>query len=353
MKKIFFYSLLLAAFVACDIIEVELPPSDNGTDSVPGMITEIVSGSRESFTKATIDANADFAWTVGDNVAVHVSNGTTGQYVFTSDDGGASMAAATAGFKVVYPEGYSRDAFAVFPSTIISECTTAGTNYGQSDHTLDVTLPSTYTLAQVSGAEGLTSPCPMIATNAVGSGWEFYQLCSLLRLTVNSIPPSAKRLEIDFHGKKIWGDFSISNPNPGISSLETSTDDAHDVITITKDGKSDVTLNNNAWKDGLVLNIPLPIGTYTNITVTAYNKLEDGDAILTIVRPFAYIASLEKGVKKTASFHVFSITTQFGAPSFATQTRRVIFAPGNLQATTSDNGTTWTWGFAAHQYDYI
>lgn len=32
---------------------------------------------------------------------------------------------------------------------------------------------------------------------------------------------------------------------------------------------------------------------------------------------------------------------------------KVIFAPGNLQATTSDLGTNWTWSFAEHQYDYI
>lgn len=33
--------------------------------------------------------------------------------------------------------------------------------------------------------------------------------------------------------------------------------------------------------------------------------------------------------------------------------KRVIFAPGNLQATTTDLGSTWTWAFAEHQYDFI
>ena len=33
--------------------------------------------------------------------------------------------------------------------------------------------------------------------------------------------------------------------------------------------------------------------------------------------------------------------------------KKVIFAPGNLQATTTDLGANWTWNFAAHQYDYI
>ena len=34
-------------------------------------------------------------------------------------------------------------------------------------------------------------------------------------------------------------------------------------------------------------------------------------------------------------------------------TKKVCFAPGNLQATTTDLGASWTWDFAAHQYDFI
>lgn len=34
-------------------------------------------------------------------------------------------------------------------------------------------------------------------------------------------------------------------------------------------------------------------------------------------------------------------------------TTTVHFSPGNLQATTTDNGANWTWAFAANQWDYI
>ena len=33
--------------------------------------------------------------------------------------------------------------------------------------------------------------------------------------------------------------------------------------------------------------------------------------------------------------------------------KKVYFSQGNLQATTTDNGTTWTWRFATNQWDYI
>lgn len=329
MKKIFLSFIILATAVAC---------TSEGLEKAPAlMVTETISGTYYPSTKATIaDEDASFKWSVGDNLAVHVSNGDSHKYVFTSGEGGASEAAASASFTVTYESGYSRDAFAVFPSTIV---TASAANYGQSGHTLDVTLPSTYTLAQV---QGEVSPCPMIATNTESSTtWNFYQLCGLLRLTMNSIPPSTKRLEIDFDGKKVWGDFSIADPTPGTSSIATSGDDDHDVITITNSGNTFY----SGWGDGKVFNIPLPAGEYTNITVTAYNAISDGDAVLTMTRAFAYTASNEYGTKRTASFPVFSINTS--------RSKRVIFAPGNLQATTTDHGANWTWGFAEHQYDFL
>lgn len=299
MKKIYlFIALFAAASTACNKSDIE--PIQKGEEPVVEvkMITETVMGGKGS-TKATIaNAAASFSWTTGDNIAVHVSNGDSHKYVFTSDAGasGASESVASASFTVVYPEGYSRDAFALFPSTLVSE---NAANYGQSGTALDVTLPSSYTLAQVSDE---TSPCPMIATNNAGSGWNFYQLCCLLRLTVKSIPPTTKRLVIDFDGKKVCGDFSIASPvNPGASEIATTADAEHDIITITKDG-TDVTLNNNAWLDGLVVNIPLPTGAYTNITVTAYDALTGGNAILTMTRGLSYTASNSRAKKFTMSF---------------------------------------------------
>ena len=330
MKKLFLYipAMMLLA-VSCE--KEAINPSDKGNVK---MITEIVSGSRGDDTKATIGNDTPtFAWTAGDKVAVHVSKGSSAKYVVTT--GGASAAAASAQFTVEYEDGYSRDAFAVYPSNLVSA---TAPNYGQSEHTLDISLPGTYTLAQVNGE---TSPCPMIATNTPGGGWSFKQLCGLLRLTVNSIPASTKRMEIDFDGKKVWGEFSIADPTPGSSSIATTGDDAHDVITITNSGEPFY----SGWGDGKIFNIPLPVGTYSNITITTYDALTGGNATLTVSRKFAYSATRTKGVKRTASFPVFSINSS--------RTSRVIFAPGNLQATTTNLGANWTWHFAAHQYDYI
>jgi len=345
MKKIFLYFFALAATVACNRVELDGDLSLDGKELASGVITEIISGSQGSSTKATIaDTDASFSWSEGDHVAVHVSNGT---YVFTSDQGaeGAHVDAEhpnQATFKVVYEAGYSRDYFAIYPSTIVSS-EAAAASYGQdADHPLVVTLPSSYTLAQVSGTNGTTSPCPMISTNeATSTGWDFYQLCSLLRLTVSNIPATAKRLEIDFDGKKVWGDFSIAaaaDVTPGTSVIATTADGDHDIITITKDG-TDAVLGATS----LVLNIPLPTGTYSNISIYAYDLLTGGAAVLSQNIYFSYTASNNEGVKRTSTLPgLFSVSAE----------KKVIFAPGNLQYLGKANGTG-TWRFADHQYDFM
>ena len=289
MKKIFIYTAILAT-VATACSKLDNTPTQEGKDpNEVKMITEKVSGNVDPSSKATIaDENAAFSWTEGDNVAVHVTNGVTSKFVFTSDPEahGASTSGSSASFTVAYEEGYSRNAFAVYPSTIVD-----ADSYNTGTNTLTVTLPSSYALATVTGE---TTPCPMIATNT-GSSWTFKQLCGLLRLTLNGIPSSTSYLKFDFDGKKVQGSFSISSDvTPGTSTIATSaTVGTDDIITITDLGISSLT-------DGLVLNLPLPTGEYTNVTVTAYNSSDE--AILTTTRPFAYTASRKKGTKRTVSF---------------------------------------------------
>jgi hypothetical protein len=333
MKKNIFYMAALAVIAAACTNEDALVtnPANNGTSDVK-MITETISATNgDDATRADVDADAKFTWSAGDQIAVHVSDG---KYYTTEALAAGGDKSAT--FSVTYPDGQARDAFAIYPASLVAA---DAANYGQSGATLDVTLPCSYTLAQVSGT---TTPCPMIATNAAGSGWTFKQLCGLVRLTVNGIPGSTKRLEIDFDSKKVCGTFSIATPTPGTSTIETSTDAANDIITITKDG-TDVTLNDGAWLNGLVLNLPLPTGSYSNIVITAYDALTGGTPILIATDKFSYTAARKMGAKKTVSFPgVISVSS----------TKKVVFAPGNLQYLGNADGSG-AWQFAEHQYDFM
>lgn len=307
MKKQYYYILaMILLAVSCEKEDHYTSIIDKEPTTPVQMVTEKISGSRGVPTKVLIsDTDASFSWTDGDDVAVHISNG---KYVYTSDEGacGATITdvihSENATFTVVYQAGYCRDAFAVYPSTIVAK---DAANYGQEGHSLDVTLPGSYTLAQVSGE---TSPCPMISTDVAHASWDFYQLCGLLRLKVDNIPAATKRLEFDFGGKKVWGDFSIAAPVvPGTSAIESSADDAYDTITLTKDGS-----NVAFGAESLVLNLPLPAGTFNKITVMAYDALTGGNALQgTTVQLNNFTFSNTRATKRVAALGPLQSTFNF------------------------------------------
>ena len=315
IKKIYAYSIAaaLAVFaISCQSENLDPQAVTDEQNQPVQLITETITATvDEGNTKATVGADAKFAWAAGDHIAVHVSKGDEHKYVFTSADGtsGASASEASASFTVVYEEGYARDAFAVFPASIVA---TDAANYGQSGGTLDVTLPSEYALSAVSGEN---TPCPMIADNT-GSGWTFKQLCGLLRLTVNDIPSGTSYLKLDFNGRKVSGAFSVaSTVTAGTSTIASvaGTKVTDDFIKIT--GIGDVA--------SITVNIPLPTGTaYSDLTVSAWNSSDV--PLKAQVTPFSYTASRAKGKKVTSalSLGVFSIASG----------KYAVFSPGNLQA---------------------
>lgn len=327
MKKNLIYMAALAMLAAAcsneDNIIVD-SPEDNVTGDVK-MITETITATNsdsKSTTRADVNDMAKFTWSESDKIAVHVSDGKYYTAELTSGEG-----TNEAEFTVEYPEGKERDAFAVYPASIVAA---EATNYGQDGEVLDVTLPASYTLAEVSGT---TTPCPMIATNEPGSGWEFKQLCGLLRLTVKNIPASTSYLTIGFNGKKVSGDFSIASPVPGTSEIQTTTTETDDIITITDLGTD--------LAGEMDLNLPLPTGDYTDVTVTAYNSSDI--AVLTLTNDFTYTAQRAHGRKVT--------TLMPGLISVA-EGKQVVFAPGNLQYLGKEDGTG-EWRFAENQYDFM
>ena len=181
----------------------------------------------------------------------------------------------------------------------------------------------------------------MIASNT-GSGWEFYHLCGLLRLTVNSIPPTANKITVNFHGNKVHGAFSVASPvTAGMSSIVTATESANDEITITF-----AAAGGDVWRDGVDINLPLPTGDYSDITVKAFAGSSE---LLSVTRPVkvgaaSYAIAKAAGKKCTASLPAFSVSDNV----------RVHIAKSNLQLTRPDTGKTWaeyqalgqlTWSF--------
>ncbi|MBR5180583.1 MAG: hypothetical protein IKW90_17545 [Lachnospiraceae bacterium] len=324
MKKIFIYTAILATIAtACSKIENETIQKGENPDSDVVMITEKVSANVNPSSKADIDADAKFTWSTGDQLAVHVSDGK--YYTTTALVSGGSN---TAEFSVTYPDGKSRDAFAIYPASIVAE---SAANYGQSGTSLDVTLPSSYTLAQVSGT---TTPCPMIATNTPGSGWTFKQLCGLLRLTINGIPADATGMVIQFPGKKVNGAFSISAPvTTGTSTIATAA---------PADGEDKITVSFDAGLTSATVNLPLPTGDYEDVFITPVGSATKVAAVRHI-KAGGYTAVKAHAKKLTTTMVSFSVSAS----------KKVVFAPGNLWAIYKKSSNSWTWSFAPRQSDII
>lgn len=291
-------------------------------------------------TKSAIsDDAAAFTWSTGDRLAVHCSDG---KYYPTV--GLANGGSKTATFTVSHPAGTTRDAFAIFPSEIVAP---AEINYGQGSQTLDVSLPDTYSLSQVSGT---LSPCPMIAANTPGSGWNFKQLCGLFRLRVNAVPEQTSYLKIDFH-QNVSGIFSIPAPIKGDGSSNIAVENAGG------NNSTVITVTGFTGGGSYTLGIPLPVGTYSCIDITAYDSIDN--ALLSSTRRIRseyapdYTVSRAHGAKLTATLVSFSLSS----------TKKVIIAPGNLVARVDCAnrkdlaGLGWVyparkWYFADRQYDY-
>ena len=277
MKKSYLYMAALTMITAACSNEDDFMQDGNMPTLKVNMITETIKATNSDnspATRADIAADATFHWSANDQVAFHVSDG---KYYLTNqlDRDGSDEAS----FIVSYPEGYTREAFAVFPASIVAEL---AANYGQSGATLDITLPSSYTLDQVSDTK---TPCPMIADNT-GNSWNFYQLCGLLRLTVNGIPEGTSYLQVDFDGNQVSGDFSIDSPEPGNSTISTS-----DITSTSAGDKIKITDLGNATS--AVINIPLPTGDYSRIRVSAVTSSN----VTVKEQDFDYQAKRAKGKK--------------------------------------------------------
>ena len=267
MKKNFIFGMILLAAVACN-----KETFDNNSALQPGEGETSVRLSGEIASTSTRvefdDIYGQFVWSsANDEIAVHVSEGKRGDKVFVPN--GYKIAsvvpndpASTCDFFFVMSEGQKRDFYAVYPASVADE-----ENFGDTD--LKVTLPSEYEI----GPEGMDdwSPTPMVAVNDPSSETlTFRHIGGLLRLTLNDVSPATASIEVSM-GKRLTGSFTVNDPATSIPYI--ATDDNEDVVTFVLSDPL------TAYTDGLLINVPVPTGTYESLTVKAMNG--NGDVVYT------------------------------------------------------------------------
>ena len=198
-------------------------------------------------TKVAIDESnsGNFAWSAGDQIAVHSSDGN--YHVLPLMDGAGTANALFEG-----ELSGDQDFYAVYPASARVDA-----HYG--DGTLQVTLPASYT---ISGSMGTASPIPMIAVNS-GNALSFKYLCGMYRLSLDDVPSGTNQITVTFD-KDVTGTFTVTNPGTDAPYIATTAGSTGRTVTFNLSSAL------AAETDGFVLNVPVPTGTYEeNIKVVA------------------------------------------------------------------------------------
>ena len=255
MKRYGSILLMALALAACS-----KTPVDPGT-AVSGDVEEVITA-RMVGTRVDFDGvQGLFTWSEGDQIAVHCSAGynASGAEVIAPKYKTPSITIdandpAYCTFHLIQSAGQKRDAYAVYPASIV-DLTSDGTS-------LNITLPASYEI----GPEGMgtTSPTPMVAVNDPDATELYFKhVGGLLRLTLNDVSPATKVITVNL-GKRLTGEFAVNDPGSAVPYIET--DDAADEVSfVLSEELADYT-------DGLVLNVPVPTGTYSMLKVSAKNS---------------------------------------------------------------------------------
>ena len=249
MKKVLMFAsaaIAALAMVSCNK-EIETPESLAGEVCPDGYYIEeleatypVDPATRTAFN----ETSGKFAWTEGDELAFHLSNGT-----YTS----APIDPATSKVKLYLPVGVTRDNYAVYPaSAVVEEAATVGN--------MQVTLPSTYDISDNLTTEFV--PMPLIATNgAENKNLKFEHVGALLQVNLN-VPAGVKTAKLSM-GKTITGTFDLAaGSGNGIIEAGETSDDALTFV-LSEEGLADATT--------VKLLAPLPSGTYEKFEV-AYDN---------------------------------------------------------------------------------
>ncbi len=340
MKKYLFVTVAASClFAACTKEADHIIPSSEELF----YINAVASETDPNLKSSVDDATAAFTWSTGDQIAVYA-----GKYVMSQPLESTYGGSANAQFAFTAGNNASRADFAVFPASLVFDGSSVRSS-SASSHTasaLTITLPASYTLAQVQDNEVST---PMIATNAPDGSLAFKQLGALLRVTLDNVPKQTRAITFDFNGKKVQGEFTLSSVEPGTTALATSaTDDVDDIITV-------LTPDIAAFTSGLVINLPIPTGAYGSLTVTTWDAASSGHKInaitFTIRSNGADWEPVRKSSgKRSAILPVFSVSAS----------KKVVLAPGMLQAVIQTAPVLNTtpavadhWQFASEQFTIV
>ena len=243
-------AFLLMALAGCSRVETDVQSQAAGEE-----ILTVRFGQASTRVEFDDEAGA-FTWTEGDKVAVHCgasANGTVDASYKTPKLRRDATDPSLGRLSLILSEGQQRDAYAVYPAA-----SAVAAQWGSPS--LQVTYPAEYEVDPA--GMGNEAPTPMVAVNdPAATELTFRHVGGLLRLTLNYVAGETKFITVSM-GKQITGTFTVEDPS-GESPSVTGGDSA-DEVTFALTGDLAPGFGNT-----LVLNVPIPSGTYESLTITA------------------------------------------------------------------------------------
>ena len=239
------------------------------------------------------------SWAAGDQIAVH-----------TSAAGGSYKTCpvnpSNNSISILLADGENRDGYAVYPASTVAD---------NSAVAVQITYPASYDLSGYaeSALPTLTDArLPMVADNTPGAPLHFYHVGGLIRITLEEVPVGTKTIEATVTGGYVTGTATVTAP--GEAGTESTITTGGNVVSFILPGADGLTEART-----VVLNIPVPCGTYTALSLEALDKTDGllhswADANTRII-------AQAKG-------------SRYPLPAFTVDEygKKVVFARGNLMA---------------------
>ena len=264
---------LLSALICLASCQSPFEPEET---VLPGeTVTEVLElefGDPAAFTKVGIaSATGQFSWTDGDQVAVWYQNGTSGAW---------SSASISANSLTVSGTG-TRAKLAVYPYGARTDFNLVQTD----DQAHPVTKIHYSNQIDLTGKDKDYAPVPMIALNdPTRNGLKFYHVGGLIRFRLHGIPAGTHYIRISSDAAPLCGDFPVAIPTGNeINAAELVyskgrwctlyDENSWDSLFGSTHGQSVLVKITNgtlaAETDNITINLPVPMGVYNQLTVTA------------------------------------------------------------------------------------
>lgn len=236
MKK---YIVILSVFALCACAKELTPEKEDLSIGGEILTARIVN------TKVNINDLGKFSWTEGDQIAIHRS--VNGYETATLSEDGT--------FSVHLSEGEARDGYAIYPAVAADENASEASN-------LSVNLPNAYSIPKT--GMGDYTPLPMVAVNDPGSeDVYFHHLGGVFRLDLINLPFETQKIAFNL-GKRITGSFPVEGLDSDTPYISLPEEQGEDIVFSLK--------SYIASSDGIIINIPVPVGTYDILSYKIYDR---------------------------------------------------------------------------------